>query len=164
MTDEMLNNTVEWSEGTDESVWMFDTDKSLWVNTRSSVFPCLCVGAWTCWVQLKQSVCVRSFVAVLSALSFTWVLKSPTRRCIPCNDCRWSSNSQNSDWITDWYPWGKYTHVVISVSQLSLKDVIWCSNDVKGFKYSIRNWNKLVYLYFGVERHNRNTPIFYSPL
>lgn len=70
-----------WSEGDEckEVIWGWQVESDA-LMTRSSVWPRLWVGKWTCWVRLKSDNRDRNVEAWLFVGSSTWRLKSPVIR------------------------------------------------------------------------------------
>lgn len=73
------NRTGIWSENILSQISRLDTDNP-WERTRSSVWPCSCVGPDTYCTKLKESIRLKkSFTKGLQG-QHTWMLKSPTKR------------------------------------------------------------------------------------
>ena len=125
-----LNIKAKWSESTDWSDFSPVTSKSFLVITRSSVFPAVCVGIFTCCDKLYWLSKALNLFAPESDWLFTWKLKSPTIKCFPVVVCRWHRRSLNSVWkAVVKFPEGLYTVIILKTSESEKRFTVWCSND-----------------------------------
>ncbi len=76
-----VNNTGIWSESRVSKTWASVIEK-LWERTKSKVCPCVCVGSFTHWTILNESMRLRNSISRGLDWQHTCILKSPSRRIL----------------------------------------------------------------------------------